>query len=156
MKKTSMITRMVQEEFNYMMNEIDSSKNKFSFGVRFIMSQTNPRRYFDFLNYKTFTTQYDTDIINYDIIVNWSAYFKLNQAGFENFIIDVEGVKGLFTVEMRDLHSDEVVSEEEKNIEDFDWKYIVDDANLTKGSSLYIHHLTFDFKQKSCTVVFTN
>lgn len=157
MDKPSMITKMVQEEFNNMMNEIDSSNNnKFNFSGRFIMSQSNPKQYFDFLNYETFTTQYDTDIIDYNIIVNWSAYFQLNQVGIENFVIDVEGAKGLFTIEMRDLHSDEVVNEQQKNIEDFDWKYVADDANLAKGGSLYIHHLTFDFKQKSCTVVFTN
>jgi hypothetical protein len=154
MDKPTMITKMIREELNDMLSEANGSNNKFNFTTRFIKG--NSKRDIEFYNYETFTTEFDTNIINYDITINWSAYFWLNDFGIENFILNGENVGGVIMLEMRDKISDEVKQETQKNIQDFNWKFIADEASLVKGGSLYVHHLIFDFKEKTCTIVFTN
>jgi hypothetical protein len=109
-----------------------------------------------FYSYETFTSDYNTDVLESDIVVTWTVSFWMNSQnqGIENLVIDVESVEGTFSIEMRDKHSDEVKQEAQKNIQDFEWKFIVGDAVLEKGGSLYISDLDFDFKNKTCSVNF--
>ena len=109
-----------------------------------------------FYGYETFTTEFDTAITGSDIIVNWRVLFWLNEFGIENLIVDVESVEGTFLLEMHDLQSDELMQETPKNIRDFSWKFIVDEVSITKGGSLYITELLFDFKNKTCRVLFSS
>jgi hypothetical protein len=149
MDKPVMITKMVQEEMGKLLNEsYIMSDDRFKFKQRVTNSF--------FYNYSTFTTEFDTDIKESDMVVSWTISFWLNQMGIENFIIDVEKIEGTFTMEMYDLHTDELKQQTPKNIQDFEWKYVIDDdkAMLMMGKSLYIHELDFDFKTKTCTVTF--
>jgi hypothetical protein len=107
-----------------------------------------------FFNYETFTTDFDTDVVQSDIIVTWKVSFWLNNMGIENLIIDVEKVEGTFMLQMYDKQTDELKQETPKNIEDFEWKFVVGDASLAKGGALYISELDFDFKNKTCSVQF--
>jgi hypothetical protein len=109
-----------------------------------------------FYNYDLFTTEYDTDISQSNIVVYWSISFWVNDWGIENFIIDVEKLEGQFMLQLYDKQSDELVQETPKNINDYQWKFIVDEANaqLIKGGTLYIKDLDFNFKEKLCTVGF--
>ena len=70
----------------------------------------------------------------------------------ENFIIDVTDVQGNFMLQLFDKHTMEMKQETPKNINDFEWKYVIGNANLTKNGSLYIIGLSFDFKNKTCKV----
>ena len=149
MDKPVMITRMVEEEVNNFLNKshmIGGDSFKFSTPVR--------KTFFN--NYDTFTTEYDTDVVESNIIVTWSLSFQLNDMGVQNFIIDVQNVEGTFTLQMLDKHTDEVVQETPKNISEFQWSYVINPANalLTMNKSLYIRDLEFDFKRKTCTVGF--
>jgi len=108
-----------------------------------------------FYNYSAFTNEFDSEVTESDIVVNWGISFWLNDMGVENFIVDVESVEGTFLLKLFDKQNDEQKQETPKNINDFEWKFIIDnDANLQKGSSLYINGLSFDFKNKNCIVKF--
>jgi hypothetical protein len=141
------INKIIKEETQKFLNEsFIMNDDKFRFQQRLNNSVFN--------NYETFTSEFDTNITQSDIIVTWKVSFWLNQSGIENFIIDVEKVEGMFNIQMLDLHSDELKQETQKNIEEFEWKFVVDNTELIKGGTLYISELQFDFKNKVCMVKF--
>jgi hypothetical protein len=108
-----------------------------------------------FYNYNTFTSEFDTDIKQSNIVVTWTISLRLNSQSVEKFVIDVEKVEGYFMLQMLDLQTDELKQETAKNINDFQWKFVIDDeATLTMNQPLYIKELDFDFKNKSCIVTF--
>jgi hypothetical protein len=109
-----------------------------------------------FYNYDLFTTEYDTDISQSNMVVYWGISFWVNDWGIENFIIDIEKIEGQFMLQLYDKQSDELVQETPKNINDYQWKFIIDESNaqLIKGGTLYIKDLDFNFKEKTCTVGF--
>jgi hypothetical protein len=108
-----------------------------------------------FYNYNTFTSEFDTDIKQSNIVVTWGISLRLNSQSVEKFVIDVEKVEGYFMLQMLDLQTDELKQETAKNINDFDWKFVIDDkATLTTNQPLRINKLVFDFKNKSCIVTF--
>ena len=134
-----------EEIINLMEGRVYSDEN-FTFKQRLNNSS--------FFNYQSFTTEYDVDIKESDVLINWKLSFWLNDMGVENLIIDIQSVEGMFHIEMYDLQTDELVQENQKNIQDFDWKFVVDDAVLMKGGSLYVTDLNFDFKTNICSVSF--
>ena len=141
------IDNIVNEEISKFLNEsYIMTDDRFKFAQR-INNST-------FYNYESFTTEFDTDIVESDIVVNWTASFWLNQMGFENFIIDVTGVQGTFNLQMFDKHTDELKQDTPKNIQEYEWKFVINDATLEKGGALYISTLDFDFANKTCTVSF--
>jgi hypothetical protein len=105
-----------------------------------------------FTDYDTFTNDYDTQIIKSDIIVTWKISFWANEMGIENFIVEVKGVKGNYKIEMRNKQSDAVEQTVDKDINEIDWNFIIQNATLNKGGSLYITNLDFDFKNHTCAV----
>lgn len=121
-------------------------------GDDFKFRQAVPKVHFS--GYNTFTTEFDTEIPESNIVANWGLSFWLNDSGVENFVPDVHTVEGTFTVQMFDLHSDELKQETSKNIADFQWKFVINEAALVKNQSLYIKEMTFDFEDKTCTVSF--
>ena len=107
-----------------------------------------------FYNYQSFSTDFDTEITESNIIMNWKVSFWLNDSGIENFIIDPEKVEGTFNIQFYDKHTDEMKQETEKRIDEYEWKFIVNEANLIKGGSLYVSDLDFNFENNTCTVNF--
>lgn len=139
--------KILHEEIQKFLNEaFIMNDDRFKFRQRLNNSS--------FFNYSSFTTEFDTDIVESDITVNWTVSFWLNNFGIENFIIDVDGVEGTFNLQLIDRQTDQVKQDSPKNINDFEWKYIISDANLAKGKSLYITELDFDFKNKTCSIKF--
>jgi hypothetical protein len=107
-----------------------------------------------FFNYDGFSTDFDSDILESNIIVNWSVGFWLNQSGIENYYIDVESVEGTYTLQLLNKQTDEVEQETEKNIAEVEWKFVIEDATLYLRKTLYVSTLEFDFKTNTCRVVF--
>lgn len=106
-------------------------------------------------NFQYFTDDFDVTLIDATIAITWKVGFWVNQNGIENFMLDVVGVEGMFTMELRDKQSDEVVRNEQKNINDVEWKFVVNrDVPLTIGGSFYADGLDFDFNNNVCTVKF--
>ena len=142
------ITAVINEEIKKVLNEsYIMNDNKFKFKQNLNNST--------FTNYENFTTEFDSKVLQSNIVVTWGISFWLNQNGIENFIIDVEKVEGIFQIELRDKHSDELKQNTEKNINEFEWKFIVtENTSLIKGGSLYVSSLDFDFKNKTCVVKF--
>jgi len=142
------ISNIITDEIKKILNEsYIVSDDKFKFKQKLTNSL--------FYNYENFTTEFDSNVTESDIVVTWEISFWLNQMGIENFIIDVENVDGTFKLQLFDKHSDELKQETDKNIGDFEWKFIINEnAALIRGKSLYINDLTFDFKNKTCTVKF--
>jgi hypothetical protein len=138
---------IIKEEVQNFLNEgYIMSDDRFSFNQRVTNST--------FYNYESFTSEFDADITESDIVVIWKVSFWLNQTGIENLIIDVENVKGTYTLQLYDKQTDEQKQETVKNVEEIDWKFVVEEASLVKGGSLYINELAFDFKTNTCIVKF--
>jgi hypothetical protein len=141
---------IIVDEIKKFLNEsavINSDDFKFKQVVR------HPRVFF--YNYDNISTEYDVDIINAVITVNWKAGFWVNDMGIENFFINVDSIEGAYVVEMRDKHTDEVMQQTQKNINDVKWKFDVeDDVALITNGTLYIKDISFDFKNNMCTVGF--
>ena len=108
----------------------------------------------EFYNYQSFTSDYDGKISNSNIIIQWKVTFWGNQNGIENFIIDVSDIKGQYIVYLYDKHTSELMQQSEQDISNVDWKFIINNATLSKGGSLYITKLIFDFNQNTCMVNF--
>jgi hypothetical protein len=142
------ISSIINEEIKKVLNEAYVvTDDRFNFKQQLTNSL--------FYNYESFNSEFDSDVTESNIIVTWKVSFWLNQMGIENFIVDVEKLEGTFKLELRDKHSDELQQETDKNINEFEWKFIIDeDAALIKGKSFYISDLTFDFKNKICTIGF--
>ena len=141
------IDKIITEEIQNFLSESQiMSDERFKFKQRLNNSS--------FINYDNFTNDFDSDIAGSDIVVTWSISFWVNQMGIENFIVDIEKLEGVFNLELFDKHTDEKKQETPKNISEFEWKFIIDNAALIKGRSLYISALDFDFKNKTCNVTF--
>jgi hypothetical protein len=107
-----------------------------------------------FYNYDNFSNDFDVDINESDIFVDWHIAFWLNDYGVEHFIVEVDSVDGTYKVGLLNKQTDEMEQENDKNIAEFQWKFIVDEATLYLGKTLYISTLDFDFKTKTCRVTF--
>ena len=107
-----------------------------------------------FYNYDNFSNDFDVDINESDIFVDWHIAFWLNDYGVEHFIVEVDSVDGTYKVGLLNKQTDEMEQENDKNIAEFQWKFVVDEATLYLGKTLYISTLDFDFKTKTCSVTF--
>jgi len=102
-----------------------------------------------FYNYENFSNDFDVDINESDIIINWRIGFWLNDTGVENFLVQADSVEGTYKVVLLDKQTDEVSQEIDKNIAEIPWKFQILEANLKLGDTLYI-----DFKTKICAITF--
>lgn len=109
-----------------------------------------------FYNFKNFSNDFDVDISESDIFVNWRIGFWLNDNGIENFLVKVDSVEGSYKVMLFNKQTDEVEQENDKNIADEPWKFQIYEAMLKLNDTLYIKSLDFDFQTKICTVTFTD
>jgi hypothetical protein len=107
-----------------------------------------------FYNFQNFSNDYDVDINESDIIINWRIGFWLNDQGVENFLVQADSVEGTYHVELLNKQSDEVEQENDKNIAEIPWKFQINSTALKMGKGLYIESLDFDFETKICTVNF--
>ena len=107
-----------------------------------------------FYNFKNFSNDFDVDISESDIFVNWRIGFWLNDNGIENFLVKVDSVEGSYKVMLFNKQTDEVEQENDKNIADEPWKFQIYDVMLKLNDTLYIKSLDFDFQTKICTVTF--
>jgi hypothetical protein len=141
--------KLIEEEIKKFLNENYENNNKFSF-VHTLTDITQ----ISFFNYNLFTNEYDTDITNANIIVNWNLFVNTKEWGIKSFDVEVSNVSGGFILDLLDKQTDEVVQELEKNIEEFDWKFICETSTLSFDDSIYIKELEFDFKSQICRVKF--
>jgi len=153
MDKPIMITKMIQEELDNISNEVNQSKNQtFNFTQRLNNSL--------FYNFHTFTNDFEVDVTQSDIIINWDISFWMNKSGIENFIINSDNwsVNGVYLLQLYDKQSDELKQESQKNIQDIKWKFGIEDdlnAGIMVNGSFYISQLTFDFENQNCYVSFS-
>jgi len=141
------LIHIIREELDNILNEAYVVKDdRFRFKQQVINSS--------FYNYQGFSTEFDAEINESNILVNWSVSFWLNQAGIENFIVDVEGLEGTYTLLLYNKQTDKVEQETPKNIAENDWKFVINDISLMKGGTLYVSSMDFDFKNNTCTVSF--
>lgn len=108
-----------------------------------------------FYNFQSFSNDFDVDVTESQIYINWRIGFWLNDMGVENFLVQADSVEGTYHVELLNKQSDEVEQEMDKNIAEIPWKFQVDEAGLSLGGGLYVQSLDFDFETKICTVDFT-
>jgi hypothetical protein len=141
------LNEIIQEEMVNVLNEAYSMEHEnFRFRQRVRDSWFN--------NYEGFSNDYDTDITESDIIVNWHIIFWLNDFGVENFVINVDSVEGIYRVQLLNKQTDMTEQEVDKDISEIDWKFEVGDAALQLNGSLYVTGLNFDFKTNVCRVQF--
>lgn len=143
------IKTIIQEELQHLLKEGYVMEHD---NFRFQQRIENP----SFHNFQTFSTDYDVDVIESDIYINWRIGFHLNEMGVEKFIVQADAVQGTYKVELRDRQSDEVSQEIDKNIGETEWKFQILEAVLTLDNTLFIDNLTFDFQTQICNVEFYN
>lgn len=138
---------LIKEELNKILNEnrVYSDEN-----LVFEEQITNV----NYNNYESFSSEYDSEITESNILIKWKIGFWLNKYGIENFIINIENIEGFFTLSLQDKQSDESMQKTQKNINDFNWNFKIENASLNKGNSLYVSEISFDFKDQICTVSF--
>jgi len=108
-----------------------------------------------FYNYSSFSTDYDVDVKESNIVVTWQVSFWVNSSGIQKFIIEGQKVEGPYNIELYDQHSYELKQQTQKNIQDDQWKFIVeDDVMLTLDRPLNVKDLEFNFKNKTCKLSF--
>jgi hypothetical protein len=107
-----------------------------------------------FYNYEGFSNDYDIDIPEAEIYITWHIGFWLNESGIENFIIYIDGIDGNYKVNMYDKHTDKLTQESSKEINEVNWNYKIDTADLEYKGTLYLESADFDFKTKECLVDF--
>ena len=143
------INDIIQEELKSVLSEgfvFNDEKNVFKF-VSNVKDST-------FNGYSSFSSEFDTDITQSDLWVNWSVGFWLNKNGIENLLIEIEKVTGEYIVEMYNKQTDKEEQSITKDISEIPWKFMVDEAVLPKGGTLYISALIFDFEKNICSVTF--
>jgi hypothetical protein len=143
----------------YKMNSIINEEIKNLLNEGYVMEHNNFKfrqeiKNSSFFNYSAFSNDFDVDISESNIFVNWHIGFWLNDFGVENLIVIVDSVDGMYNVKLLNRQSDELEQENNKDIAEFEWNFVIDDAVLRKGESLYIESLEFDFKTKNCRVTF--
>ncbi len=143
----SVIIKLIKEEVENILNEGYVMEHE---NFKFRQEIKNST----FYNYEAFSQDFDVDISESNIFVNWHIAFWLNDFGVENFIVNIDSVDGTYHVSLLNKQSDESEQEYDKDISEFQWKFVVDDAKLHKGKTLYIYSLDFDFKTKNCKVTF--
>lgn len=75
----------------------------------------------EFVNYDTLSPNFDSNILESSITINWGISFWVNDFGIENFIINVNNVSGNFVMELHDKHSDELMQKNTKDINIVKW-----------------------------------
>jgi hypothetical protein len=147
---------IINEEIKNFLNEsavVNSEDFSFKTVINMFDQRSGKVRLF-FDNYENFSNDYDVDITNAVITVNWKVGFWTNDFGIENFFVNVDSLEGAYMLEMRDKHTDEVVQETQKNINDVQWKFETDEAMIMTNGNLYAKDLMFDFKTNMCTLGF--
>ena len=105
-----------------------------------------------FLNHEFTSQEYDVDINNNNISVEWDVNFCINNNVIENILININEISGTYDVLLIDKETGDTIKNINKNINEIEWKFNVDYDGLFKNKSLYINTLVFDFKEKTCTV----
>jgi hypothetical protein len=141
------INNIVNEEYVKLLKEAYSFEND---NLQFRQEIKNS----SFYNYEAFSNDFDVDVNESDIFINWRISFWLNDYGVENFVVEVDNVIGTYKMVLLNKQSDEVEQENEKDIAEFPWKFKIEDAVLRLGKTLYVQSLDFDFKTKVCKVTF--
>lgn len=143
------IKNVIQEELHNILKEGYVMEHD---NFKFQQKIENP----SFYNYENFSNDFDVNVIESDIYVNWRIGFWLNNMGVENFLVQADSAEGTYKIELRDKQTDEVNQEVDKNIAEIPWKFRITEATLYLGDSLYIKSLDFDFETKICEVTFFN
>lgn len=141
------INDIITEELRTLLKEgyvMEDDRFKF----RQIVQNTN------FYNFQSFSNDFDVDVTESEIAVNWRIAFWLNDQGVENFLVQADSVEGTYHVELLNKQSDEVEQEMDKNITETPWRFQVNPTTLKMGDGLYIESVDFDFQTKNCTVNF--
>ena len=141
------LKNIIQEELNKILNESYVMEHE-NFRFRQEIKDSS------FYNYDSFTTDFDADIAESNIFINWHIGFQLNEFGIERFVVGIDSVEGTYRYNLYNKQSDELEQESDKNINDHQWKFNVGDPILRLNKPLYIETLDFDFKTKICSVTF--
>ena len=108
-----------------------------------------------FYNYSSLSTEYDVDVRESNIVLTWQITFLVDSMGIQKFMIEGQKVEGPYRIELYDQHSYELKQQTQKNIQDNQWKFIVeDDVVLTLEKPLRVKDLEFDFKNNICKLSF--
>lgn len=141
------INNIIREEFHKILKEGYVMEHD-NFKFTQVVENTS------FYNYQNFSNDYDVNINESQIIVNWRIGFLLNDMGIEKFLIQADSVEGTYKVALHDKQTDEVSQEVDKNIAEIPWKFKINPTNIKTGEGLYIDSIEFDFETKISTVNF--
>ena len=108
-----------------------------------------------FYNYSTFSNDFDVDVKESNIVLTWQIVFVVDSKGIMKFIIEGQKVEGPYRIELYDQHTYELKQQTQKNIQDDQWKFILEDnVVIVPNNPLTVKDLEFDFKNKICKLSF--
>ncbi len=107
-----------------------------------------------FYNFDNIYDNYDEQVVNTNIGIQWRLGFDTQESGIKNIIPYIVGVYGNYDIELRDIHSDELIQRISKNISEIKWNFEIENFILSPDKSTYVKNLTFDMKSKICEVEF--
>jgi len=140
------INKIINDEIRLISENYVYANGQFTF--KSVIEQSH------FFNYDNISSEYESDINDSNIVINWGIGFNPDEQGIGYMKIVIIGLEGTFSLELRDKNTDELISNTEKNIDEYKWRFIIGEANLTNGGTLYATDLQFDFKNNTCTVSF--
>lgn len=148
------INKFINEEVQKFLNEtVTSVGGHNNDNLKFTQIFNMPN--IGFNNYGVFTSDYDAQIIDAMITINWSINFIVNELGVQSFQIRGDSVEGSYLLELRDKQTDEVKQKTQKNINETEWKFTVpQNIGLIVNGTLYPKALYFDFSKSLCTIDF--
>lgn len=141
------LKHIIVEELNKLITEsISMEHENFKFRQNVKDSQ--------FYNYSGFSQDFDIEINESSVNINWHIAFWLNDFGVEDFIVVVDSVDGLYRVDMLDKQTDVLQQQTDKDIAEVQWKFVIEDAVFRMNNSLYIESAEFDFGTNTCKIMF--
>lgn len=141
------IYNIINEEFELFLSEGYSFENdafKFTDNIR------NPL----FYNYDNIYNDYDVDIINANLLINWHLGFWINENGIEKVIPYIDSITGIYQINLLDIHTDEIIQTMNKDISEINWEFKIKNFSTDMNKSTYIESVVFDVKSKICEVHF--
>ena len=140
------INQIINEEISILNENISFEPEQLLFN----QLVTNP----GFYNFDDVYDNYDEQVVNSNIGIQWRLGFDIQESGIKNIIPYIINVYGDYDIELRDIHSDELIQRIAKDISEIKWEFKIENFILSPDKPTYVDSVSFDMKTRICEVDF--